>query len=78
MKLWRTSRKKDQAVSTLNLLLGAAGLLLFIVGVKRTYRPGGPDSVALRDEQAEPGADEPGFTGAEGSLGESERGAQQS
>lgn len=46
-------RKEEASVSKTKLLLGAAGLLLFLVGVKRSYRLDDPRGSVLKDDPKE-------------------------
>lgn len=44
--------RKKQGVSTTKLVLGAAGLFLFIVGIRKTFRPEEGESFGAPSEPA--------------------------
>jgi hypothetical protein len=55
--------RKKPGMSKTKLALGAAGLLLFIVGVRKTFRPEGGESFGT-SEGGSSGADRKGERGA--------------
>ncbi len=48
-------RKERSSVSKTKLLLGATGLLLFLVGVKRSYQLDDSPGTVLKDDPGEAG-----------------------
>jgi hypothetical protein len=65
MRIWKGARQGSGGFSKTKVLLGAGGLLLFIIGLKRSHRLDAERSIGPSDDEGEAGAvqDEDGGPG---------------
>lgn len=56
MRIWKRAEKRSGGISKTKVLLGAGGLLLFIIGLKRSHRLDEERGFGRSDDEGETGS----------------------